>query len=137
MRNMLNCTYGPGVRGLSLRQPACICLPIGLCALLPCWLICMSMPSFVHVFQLTKSCLALWVVTFSQNESTVSYLSTALRILFNLPASCYLPPFLAWKHGPHRLQTTIRFSRLQVFNAHPSKMSDRAFSTPYLSELHT
>lgn len=79
-------------RGLSLCQPAWICLSVGLCALLPCCLICMSMPFCAHMFQLASSCLALSVVAFAESESNVSYLSTALKVLLSLPASC--PAFL-------------------------------------------
>lgn len=106
--------------------------------------------SWTHVCQLPSTCLALCVVTFAQNESRMSYLSTTLQILFRL---------LSW-HGNMNL-TAYMFSRVQVFmslmhvhqgcltgcpvyptlwvkvkgmsvfNAHSSRMPNRASSIPY------
>lgn len=97
-----------------------MCLPVGLSAL--------SLASCVlvdhHVYALLCpcvptdiDCLALCGVTFAQSESRMSYLSTTLLILLKLPGSLHLPPLLEWKHGPHSLQTTLMFSRLQVYES--------------------
>lgn len=79
--------------------------------------------------QLPSTCLALCVVTFAQNESRMSYLSTTLQILFRLL-------FLTWK--PSQLENyynVLKSAGIYVFNARSSRMSDRVPSIPYSSGL--